>query len=182
MTDAGKTPDRDPKSAGQDTQAPRFDIEADALCPIRAGKQLRRRFAGLCLSGLQLAGLARVCRANTPSSRATIPAGRISRALMTPSLRPPQPPNLPGLPRSRSIKITAIVGLAVIYAVGIWALSHRPARPPAPAAKPGPTTVTIPVDVVKTKKVVKALPPPPVTLITPEPVVIPPPRLVVREH
>ncbi|WP_035376325.1 hypothetical protein [Acetobacter nitrogenifigens] len=95
---------------------------------------------------------------------------------MPPIRRFQPPPDLPKMRKPKGIKLAVMAVLAVVYVVGIWALSHRPARKTVMAI------VDIPVDVVKTHK---SYPPPPpiiVTLVEPTPVVIPPPRLVIRGH
>ncbi|NHN85104.1 hypothetical protein GOB93_10685 [Acetobacter musti] len=95
---------------------------------------------------------------------------------MRPSYRYDPPPNFPQPPKSRGIKVAVLAGLAVIYIGGYWTVSHWPKK------KLPPQIVTIPVDVVKWQQRVPLPPPLHPHMETPQPVVIPPPRLVIRGH
>ncbi|GEN64366.1 hypothetical protein [Acetobacter oeni] len=93
---------------------------------------------------------------------------------MRPSYRYDPPPNFPKPPGTRTTKIIVLVGLLVVYVGGYQIVSHWPAR------KLPPQIVTIPVDVVKWKQRVPAPPALRPRMETPAPVVIPPPRLLIR--
>lgn len=81
---------------------------------------------------------------------------------------------MPDLPKPRALKLGILAGLAVLYVVLFWGLTR-----PAPVHHATGLTA-IPVAVVKTVRPTPPAPPINVPLVTPQPVVIPPPTLVVR--